>query len=466
MRGIKGRTRRRRVDRANMKDAVRTILAVLSLFLAITLTACGGGGDEPGLSPARGPVSQGAITALGSVTINGITFNTAGAAVNIDGVTSAESNLRVGMVVKVRGTSDDTTGTGTATLVEAADALEGTISAVGANSITVMGQTVQIEDNVTRLNDDNAVKTFAAANFLVGDRVEVHGFADDQGGLRATRVAKKATGEFEVKGFVVSTGNPFGLSMTAGGASTLTVTGTLPAGAVVGSFVEVKANAAPVAGALTATSVRLEDAFGPVAVGEKAKVEGFVMSGTVDSFMVNGRQVVTTSATLFEGGLKTDFAVGVKVQAEGALNASKAIVATKVSFRSNIKIEADVTAFTAGTSLTVLGKTVAINQYTRIDNGPIAVGSHVEVRAMPDRDGGLIATRIVVRNADVRAFLQAPVTAASATAGTMTILGTAITTDAQTLFRVSFDASDAAATASTFFGQVKPKVTAGKVRAA
>ncbi len=445
-----------------MKGMKRTILAALTLFLAAALAACGGGGDEPP-SPARGPVSQGVVTALGSVTVNGVTFNTTGAVVRIDDTPSTEANLKVGMMVKVRGTSDDATGTGTATLVEAKDALEGTVQAVGANSLTVMGQAVQVEDNVTRLNDDNAVKTFAAAAFVVGDRVEVHGVPDDQGGLRASRVVKKTTGEFEVKGFVVSVAaGSFGLSLTAGGAATLTVTGALPAGAVVGSIVEVKSAAAPVGTAITATSVRLEDSFGPR--GEKAKVEGFVMSGNVDSFMVNGRRVVTTAATLFQGGLKTDFAVGVKVEAEGTLNASGAIAATKVSFRSNIKIEADITALTPGSSLTVLGKTVAINQYTRIDNGPVALGSHVEVRAFPDRDGNLIATRIVVRNADTRAFLQAPVTAASATAGTMTILGTPISTNAQTVFRVSSDASEPAVTAAAFFTPIKTNVTVVKVR--
>jgi len=450
-----------------MKSMMRGLCSALTLFIGVSLTACGGGGGDaplPQASPAQGPVSQGVITALGSVVVNGVTFNTTDAVVKIDDNPSAADQLKVGMVVKVRGTSDDATRTGTATLIEAADALEGTVQTVGANSITVMGQTVQIEDNVTRLNDDNAVKTLAAAGFQAGDKVEVHAFPDDQGRLRATRVVKKATGEFEIKGFVISiTGNSFGLSLTPGGASALTVnfTGALPAGTAVGSFVEVKADAGPAAGAITATSVQIEDAFGPA--GEKAEVEGLVTSGNVDSFMVNGQRVVTTAATLFEGGLKTDFAVGVKVEAEGSINANGAIAAAKVMFRSNIKIEADASGVTAS-GLTVLGKTVAINANTRIDNGPLANGQHVEVRAFPDRDGNLIATRIVVRNPDVRAFLQGPVTAANSGAGTMTVLGTAISTNAQTQFRVSFDAADAAVTATAFFAQVKTNVTVVKVR--
>ena len=435
-------------------------------LVGLTIAGCGGGGGGVGGGGGTPPggtvgsaVSKGVVTALGSVVVNGITFNTTGATVKIDDNPSAADQLKVGMVVKVRGTSDDATKTGTATLVEANDALEGTIQGVGANTITVMGQTVRIEDNVTRLNDDDTVKTFAAAGFAAGQVVEVHAFPDDQGGLRASRVLKKASGEFEIKGFVTSTGATFGLALTPGGASVLTVTGTLPTGAVVGSFVEVKANAAPVAGAITATTVQLEDALG--AAGEKVEVEGIVASGTVDSFVVNGQQVTTGSTTLFEGGLKSDFTTGIKVEAEGPLNASGVMVATKVSFRSSIKIEADASNVT-GIGLTLLGKTVAINSFTRIDNGPLANGQHVEVRAFPDRNGSLIATRIVVRSPDTRAFLQGPVE--NATASSMSIHGTPITTNAQTEFRVSFDSSEVAVSAATFFAQLKNNVTVVKVR--
>ena len=223
------------------------------------------------------------------------------------------------MVVTVKGTTDDATRTGTATSIEAKDTLQGTVEAVDtANSaITVMGQAVQIEDNITRLNDDSTTKTFAAASFQVGDKVEVNAFPDDQGGLRATRVLKKATAESEIKGFVTGvSGNSFGLSLTPGGTATLAVSGTLPAGAAAGSFVQVKSSAPPVAGAVTATSVQLEDAIGTA--GQKVHVEGIVSSGTVNSFVVNGKQVTTSATTLFDGGLKADFATGSKVEARRA----------------------------------------------------------------------------------------------------------------------------------------------------
>jgi hypothetical protein len=447
----------------SLKGIIQTALLVC---IGVVLVACGGGGGGTGDTPATGAaVSQGVITAKGSVFVNGVEYSTSGATIRIDDNPGIESGLKVGMVVRVRGTSDDATRTGTATQVEARDLLEGTISVVGAGTITVMGQTVRIEDNVTRLNDDDAQKVFGQANFQVGDIVEVHGFADDQGGLRATRVHRKLTGEFESKGFVTGLGaTSFGLSLTPGGASVLTVNftaGSLPAGTVNGSLVEVKSAAAPAAGAVTATLVRLEDRLG--AAGEKVEVEGIVSSGTLASFVVNGQQVVTSASTLYEGGLSGDFAIGVKLEAEGPLDANGAIAATKISFRSNIKIEADASGVTA-TGLTVLGKTVAVNPFTRIDNGPVANTDHVEVRAVRDRDGNLIATRIVKQSASSKAFLQGPVTAADSIAGTLTILGITVGSNISTEWRASSTSTEVPVSKAAFFSQINANVTAVKVR--
>jgi uncharacterized protein DUF5666 len=444
--------------------------AFLAAAAALSVAGCSGGTGGTGATNNTGPaVSQGVITAKGSVFVNGIEFSTAGATIKIDDNPSIESDLKVGMVVKVRGTSDDATRTGSATQIEARDILEGTISNVDAvnKTITVMGQTVRIEDNVTRLNDNDAQKVFGDANFTPGDFAEVHGFADDPipGGVRATRVVTRASGEFESKGFVTGLGaTSFGLALSPGGAASLTVNftaGTLPAGVVNGSFVEVKSTAAPIASVITAALIHLEDKIG--AAGEKVEVEGIVTSGTLASFVVNGQQVVTSGSTLFEGGLASDFAVGVALEAEGSLNASGAIVATKISFESNIKIEGDASGVTT-TSLTVLSKLVAIDQLTRIDNGPVANGDHVEVRAIRDRNNNLIASRIVKQSASTKAFLQGPVTAADSTAGTLTIVGTLVISDNNTEWRVSSTASDTPVTKATFFSKINANVTVVKVK--
>lgn len=331
------------------------------------------------------------------------------------------------------------------------------------NTITVMGQLVKIEDNVTRLLDDDTIKVFAGANFQVGDDVQIDGFPDDNGGLRATRVAGLPSGEFEIKGFINNlTANSFDLSLTSGGATTLTVNfaaGALPAGAADGSIVEVKSLAGPAAGAITASLIKLEDRLG--AAGVKVEVEGIVTSGTVADFLVNGQRVITNAATLFEGGVAADFAVGGKLEAEGPLDASGAIVATKISFRSNIKLEGNASGVGA-TGLTLLGKAVTINQFTRIDNGPIANGDHVEVRVTKSGDV-LIASRIIKKSASNQAFLQAPVTAFDSAAGTLTLLDSVILTSGAQ-FRISTDSTEAAVNSATFFARLTANVSIVKVK--
>lgn len=449
--------------------AISFQMASAALAAALALTACGGGSSSSsGPAGAAGAaVSQGVVTAKGSIFVNGIEYNTTGATITIDDNPGFESDLKVGMTVKVRGTSDDTTKKGIATKIEARDALEGKIDSIDTanHTITVMGQTVWVEDNLTRLNDDDTVKVFAAAGFAVGNTVEVNGFADDKGGLRATRIAKKTSGEFEAKGFVTGLGaSSFGLSLTPGGVSFITVNftaGQLPAGTADNSMVEVKSTVAPSGGAITASRIKLEDRLG--AAGEKVEVEGIVSSGTLASFVVNGQQVVTDSSTLFEGGLSSDFALGVKLEAEGPLNANGAIVAVKISFRSNIKIEADASNVSAG-GLTLLGKSVAINAFTRVDNVPVANGSHVEVRAMPDRNGNLIATRIVVQSPSTRVFVQGPVSAFDGTAGTLAILGFPLVTDGNTGWRVSSSSSEIAITKAEFFARLQTNISVVKVK--
>ena len=451
---------------------LRNIASIASIVLGIA--GCGGGGGDMVAGGGTGGtgsniVSQGTVTAKGSIFVNGIEFSTSGAAIKIDdNPNRPESELKVGMVVKVRGTRDNVTRTGIATEIEARDLLEGTISSVDSvnKTITVMGQTVKIEDNVTRLNDDDAVTVFAQANFQFNDVVEVHGFADDQGGVRATRVFRKtSSGEFEIKGFVTNLGaSSFNLSLAPGGAVVLTVNFTavqLPAGITNGSFVEVKSNAAPSGGIITASLIHAEDKVG--VAGEKVEVEGIVTSGALTDFMVNGKRVITTASTLFEGGTSGDFAVGVKLEAEGLLDANGSIIAEKISFRSNIRIEADASNVSSS-ALTVLGKTVAINQFTRVDNGPVGDGSHVEVRANPDRNGDLIASRIVVQSPSSRAFLQGPVTAANGTAGTLTLVGTAVISDGSTEWRASSTSSEQAVDMATFFSRITINVTVVKVR--
>jgi hypothetical protein len=110
----------------------------------------------------------------------------------------------------------------------------------------------------------------------------------------------------------------------------------------------------------------------------------------------------------------------------------------------------------------VLGKTITINQFT---SGTAVNGNHVEVRAMLDRNGNLLATRIVVLSASTKAFLQGPVAAFDGgPAGALSILGTTVVSDGATQWRVSSTASEAAVAKAVFFAQLKANISVVKVR--
>ena len=449
---------------------MRSTMAAILVGLALSLAGCGGSVDSASGGGSSATVSQGVITGIGSIFVNGCEFITTSATVRIDDNPKGQDDLKKGMIVTVNGSCDDNSRIGNATHVEARKSLEGQIQNVnaGAGTITVMGQTVQIENNVTRLNDDDTLKVFAQGGFQAGQFVQVNGFPDDKGGLRATRVARLASaGEFETKGFVTGLGaTSFGLSLTAGGTRFVTVNFTPPlqAGVANGSFVEVKASGSPVSSQVTATLIHLEDRVG--AAGQDIEVEGIVTGGTVDHFFLNGGREVFTVAgvTRFEGGTRNDFVVGIKLEAEGPVDANGAIQAEKVSYRSNIRIEANTTNVNA-TSITVLGKVAAINPLTRVDGTP-TIGSHVEVRGMLDNSGGLIATRIIVANGGntSQAFLQGPVTAADSVAGTVTLVGSTVNSNGSTEWRLSNKSTETPVDKATFFSRLNVNVTVVKVK--
>lgn len=449
----------------------RLTLPITALGLALAI-GCGGGGGGGSTSTVPGPaVSQGVISALGSIVVNGTEYNVADAIVVVDDNPASAADLWPGMVVKVRGSSDDRLKTGTATRVEARSALRGTIDSIDAanHTITVMGQVVQLEDNVTRLFDNDFFKVFGDPGFQLTDKVEVHGFPDDTGRLRATRVAAQfqssASNEFQAKGYIVQlTANSFGLSLTPGGAGFITVdfsSGLLPAGAVEGSLVEVHSAAAPAAGVVTASAIELEDAL--AATGEKVQVQGAVSSGTVADFFINGREVVTSAATVFKGGTAADFALGAVLEAEGSLNAAGVLAASEIYFSDSIKIEGDASAVVPGSSLAVIGQAVNLSPLTRIV-GALADGAHVQVRARFDRNDELLAVRVNVLGGSSNSFLQGTVSGMDLTNNTVTILGLPFAFDAGSQFRLSSTTGEAAVAPAAFLAALVPNVTVVKIK--
>jgi uncharacterized protein DUF5666 len=448
------------------------VLAAVGLMASLSLVACGGGGGGGGTTAATTTVSKGVIQQFGSVKVNGVEFKTVGATLHLrddattpNRVLQTETEIRdllkLGMVVTVKGRIDDNGTTGTATEIEFRDTLKGRIEAKVDDRLTIMGQTVIVDDSLRS----------SLGNFNVGDDVQVSGIIDDKGGLRATHLERKTgLGEFEAKGFVKDFTGPgdtvFTLLLSPTAATGITVNiglnTQLPAAGIKnGDFVEVKADAS--AGTLTAKKIEIEDEL-KAGENENMEFEGFISSIIDgDNFVVNGQTVRTTSATVFRGGAKADLAVGMKVEAEGSF-VGGVLIASKVSFKDNFRINATATAVDTGAKTVILlGKTIFFTGATEFNGftDPNALlNQNVEIRGILDATGKILASRIDLKGAPRDdAFIRGVVTAKTPTTS-LTIAGIAINTTVAE-FK---DRNDALISGTVFFDAISLNATAVKAK--
>lgn len=188
---------------------------VASSGIALLLTAvagCGGSGgtDAPGAGPAAtNQTTVGQITGFGSIYVNGIEFDTAGASYEVDdAVASNDDALAVGMVVKVEGSVNADGLTGTAFSVSYDDDVEGVVEIVtetddpNVKTLVVMEVTVVIDANSTNFDSDDS--SFSFDTIAAGDVVEASGDYGTDGRLYATYMEEQDANdnEFEAKGIV------------------------------------------------------------------------------------------------------------------------------------------------------------------------------------------------------------------------------------------------------------------------
>jgi len=416
-------------------------------------------------------VSAGVITGFGSVIVNGVRFDTASASFTVDDNPGGQDDLAVGDVVTIRGRINDDGRTGTATTVVGSDAVEGPVGSIdlAAGTLVVAGQEV-ITDADTSFDDN--IPGASLAGLAVGQFVEVAGFFDAGGAIRATRIERKAAGGVaEVHGTVsaLQPGVSFalnGLTVDYTGAAVDDCTGGQLAD---GLRVEVKGTTFS-GGALVATRVECEGTASggdAGASGDRREIEGLVTRFvSLTDFDVAGRPVTTTPTTVYDRGSAADVALNAKVEVEGTRDAAGVLVARKVSIRraSYVRITATVDALDASArTLTVLGITVAVDSLTRLEDksdadvgsfsfADLRVGDYVELRGaeLPAGSGQVLASRLEREDPDDREVVQGPVTAVAQP--DLEVFGVTVQTNGGTEFE---DMSDLSVSAGTFFGLVQ-----------
>jgi len=365
-----------------MKQPLATLLGLVAI--ALSIASCGGGTDGTGaVPPPTATVTSSGVMTKGSVILNGMHFDPAGAMVVDDrGRTAAQ--LDSGMVIKLLGRSDDGVS-GVADRIDVENEARGSIQSIDALSdphqFTLAGLVVLVDDQTRYAN----VAGFAA--LAIGTRVEVHGLRDSGGLLYATRVEAVGAqdGADEMRGPVsdlLTASHVFMLNGTLTvnyAAAVFAPAGASEASLAAGVMVEVRGTLA--GNVFVATQIEIEDLEDAVFRGkadENQDVEGFISGFTAHPgvFQVNGRTVQTTSATLFEDGTAADLANDVRVEVDGVLDAQLVLVATRVEFkRPRVILQGLATAVdVSARTVTLPGQLVHANDLTRIDARPAGGG--------------------------------------------------------------------------------------------
>ena len=401
----------------------------LPVALVLALAACGGGGGSDNsnggsASPSStSPTSSGAITAFGSVFVNGHEFATGAAQVMDDdtGDTSGKvSALEVGQVVDVQPTSTSTDASPVAQWLHVHPLARGYVDAsdTTANTITVMGQTVSL-DSGTLFSDHRAC--LAASTNPCTAATDVSGLVVTTGaGAPGSYVSvdgylfSAAAGSAQIVATLVSVHDTpsanFGAAFKAEGAVDATTASGATAGVTIGGLAvdldhatcRVDGHATACAGAFAAgdvvsvfsataptlpatvfnATIAIERKHLPVTTaGAAVEFDGRVSTSTPASgstaatFVVRG---VTVDTSALPAGTSLP-AVGDLVRVTGTVSADGlSVTASAIRILHAVRsvsyaFAGDVTAVAAGTAsgtfnVTVLGQTLVVSSQTRLSD--------------------------------------------------------------------------------------------------
>lgn len=379
---------------------------VLSLLVAVTLAACGGGGtDSAGVgSGGTGSFSVGTITGFGSVIVNGQRYDDSSASVSDEDGPRSRADLRLGMVVTVQG-SIGATGTATASSIVFDSELlgpvdQGSVNA-GGKSFTILGQKVAVFAGTVF----DAALPLGLSSVRAGQTLEVHGFLNPIANeVQASFIQPNSgTGKYKISGTV--SGLQGGAQTFRIGAATISYAGLSGAdlqGLSNGVLVKVRLAPVPPGATVGGQATRLRKNDPAVADSKKAEVEGVITAFVSPAQFSVGAVRVDASNASFQGG-SAALGLGARVEVKGAFSAGT-LVASQVKLESpdaetEIELEGPVSGLDAtAKTFSLRGVTVSYAGPVKFEKGSPADlrnGAKVEVkgRLAPDRVM-VVATRI------------------------------------------------------------------------
>jgi hypothetical protein len=444
---------------------------IFALIGALSIASCGSSGTDsgPGINPAATSdlVTVGTITGFGSVIANGFEFNTDSATVTMNGEPGNLSDLRVGMVVSIRGSVNEETGAAVASQIRFSHEAEGPVTNLNRlqNRFVVLGRTFMFDE--LTVFDGMSMDDFADGNM-----VRVSGQWRSEQRIQATHVHRIANAYSAGMAMKVK-GEISGLNTAAQHFNIGTQACDYSAAALElgdaslsnGLYVEVSSSSPMSGGDMLLDRIQARDRDrdkDQLCDGDcEFEIEGYVSSFTsATEFEVEGQPVTTTSQTLYVNGTVDTLALDVKLAVDGTLDDAGVLVAERIVFRlpSLVEIEADIEVISSDTSeLTLLGITVTADESTLFRDHSAAgisdfgfddlvVGDRTEIRAYID-ETAVVATRLERDDPDDGVTLKAPVDTIAQPS--VTLLGVVITSSDNTVFQ---NEAQEVIDADTFFG--------------
>lgn len=411
----------------------RLLTGSLALVATALLVACGGGGgDTAGVGTGgTGSFSVGTVTGFGSVFVNGVRYEDNGARlVDDDGTVKVlgtdDNPLRVGMVVEVTGSVDDSGTVRSATQITYGAEIKGPVTAVDAAAGTFSVFGITVRSTATTVYDNLG----GVAALATGNVVEVHGQPDTNGRIVATYVEREATsvaafaagdGEYRLRGAVVglSGSNPSYAFSLRGVAIRTNASTDFDGAPVDGVSVSVRLNPTQqgdgsyLAERLKVRTVSYDDASSSA----EAEVEGYVsgFAGGASAFSVAGYPARLDAGVVYEDGVAADLKDGIRVEAKGSIQNGVLVVA-KLEFESRdddddgidddvsggskeFEFEGSATCISCaagGGSFSIKGVTVSYDAATEFRDGlsgSTLAGRQLEVKAVAEAAAGGTAYR-------------------------------------------------------------------------
>lgn len=421
-------------------------------FLLATLS-CGDAGSS-GLADSGGiggtGISTGPITAFGSIFVTGTRWDIGDADVTFDGDAGDADDLRLGMVVTVRG--DRMGDDGDALSVDFDDAIEGPVSGLTVVDLDTTMLTI-LDQSVTVTRSGTVFEDTEFDSLMVNRLVEVSGFRNAAGDIFATRLEDEgpytpnvSTPEVELRGTVT---NSMAGSFTIG-AITIVFSG---GGVSNGDFVEVEGVLRTDGVTVDADEVEQEDPFSDDDDTDDFEIEGLVSGFTSlsSTFEVAGVPVdASGSGVEFEPSDPSWLADGVRVEVDGSFEGGVLMAEEVKQNESEAEIEAAVVSLSdvdpIARTVVLLGATVHVPVGAKIEDDrdgvdpydpfaptAVAAGDFFQVKGFTDGTGRVVATEFEREDeGDVKVSGQ--METFDGTARTVTLLGVVVPTNAMTAF--------------------------------